>query len=87
MSSSSPVARRDGAGPRRGLSSQSKESENHFIHFFKDDKAAQTWTATRPGTSIITLEQGMALGRMKNTWQFGEGLAAAVTPSTHTSYM
>jgi len=58
----------------------------HFIHFFKDDKAAQAWTASRPGTSIITLEEGMALGRMKNAWQFGEGPETAVTLLTDVSY-
>jgi hypothetical protein len=46
----------------------------HFVHFFKDDEAARKWAATRPGTRVITLDQGLELGRIKNEWQFGEGL-------------
>jgi alkylmercury lyase len=46
----------------------------HFVHFFKDGEAARKWTATRPGTRVIALDQGLELGRMKNEWQFGEGL-------------
>jgi alkylmercury lyase len=45
----------------------------HFVFFFKDEAAGRTWTATHPGTQAITLEQGLALGRMKNEWQFGAG--------------
>jgi len=59
----------------------------HFIHFFRDEKAAQEWSMTHPGTSLITVEQGMELGRMKNAWQFGEEPKTAVTSSTHASYM
>jgi alkylmercury lyase len=59
----------------------------HFIHFFKDEEAARKWTASHPGTSVITLEQGMTLGRMKNEWQFGEGPETAVTPSTDAAYI
>jgi alkylmercury lyase len=59
----------------------------HFIHFFRDEEAAGKWTATHPGTSVITLDQGMELGRIKNAWQFGEGAATAVTPSPDGSYM
>lgn len=43
----------------------------HFIFFFKDEAAGKAWTSTHPGTQIITLEEGLALGRMKNEWQFG----------------
>jgi alkylmercury lyase len=59
----------------------------HFIHFFKDEEAARTRTATHPGTSIITVEQGMELGRMKDAWQFGDGAEGAVTPSADASYV
>ena len=59
----------------------------HFIHFFKDEGAAGKWTATHPGTSIITVKQGMELGRMKDAWQFGEGANTAVTRSIDASYM
>jgi alkylmercury lyase len=45
----------------------------HFVHFFKNDEAARKWAATRPGTRIISLDDGLQLGRMKNEWQFGEG--------------
>ena len=44
----------------------------HFVYFFKDEEAAREWTATRAGTHIITIDQGLELGRMKNKWQFGE---------------
>ena len=44
----------------------------HFIYFFKDGEAAREWTSTRPGTHVITIDEGMELGRMKNEWQFGE---------------
>jgi len=46
----------------------------HFVHFFRDDRAARKWAATHPGTHVITLDQGLELGRMKNEWQFGAGL-------------
>jgi alkylmercury lyase len=46
----------------------------HFVHFFKDEEAARKWAATRAGTHIITLDQGLELGRIKNEWQFGERL-------------
>jgi alkylmercury lyase len=46
----------------------------HFVHFFKDEEAARKWAATRPGTRIITLDQGLELGRIKNECQFGERL-------------
>lgn len=59
----------------------------HFINFFKDEEAARKWTAIHPGTSVITVEQGMELGRMKDAWQFGEGADTAVTPSIDASYM
>lgn len=45
-----------------------------FVHFFKDDEAARKWAATRPGTRVVTLDPGLELGRMKNEWQFGEGV-------------
>ena len=44
----------------------------HFVYFFKDEAAARDWTATRPGTYVISIDQGLELGRMKNDWQFGE---------------
>ena len=46
----------------------------HFVYFFKDRQAALKWTATHPGTQVITIDQGLELGRMKNEWQFGEVL-------------
>ena len=46
----------------------------HFVHFFRDDRAARKWAATHPDTHVITLDQGLELGRMKNEWQFGAGL-------------
>ena len=42
-----------------------------FVYFFKDEKAARKWAATRAGTQVITIDQGMELARMKNNWQFG----------------
>jgi len=42
-----------------------------FVYFFKDEKAARKWAATRAGTQVITINQGMELARMKNNWQFG----------------
>jgi hypothetical protein len=75
---------------RRDLESTRKDIVSafcHFIHFFKDEDAASKWTASRPGTSIITLDQAMALGRMKNAWQFGERADVAVTQSSHGAYM
>ena len=44
----------------------------HFVYFFKDQEAGLKWTATHPGTRVITIDQGLELGRMKNEWQFGE---------------
>ena len=44
----------------------------HFVYFFKDEEAALKWTASRLATGVITLDQGLALGRVKNQWQFGD---------------
>jgi len=44
----------------------------HFVYFFKDEEVALKWTATHPGIQVITIDQGLELGRMKNEWQFGE---------------
>ena len=44
----------------------------HFVHFFRNDEAAQKWAATRLGMRVISLDEGLELGRMKNEWQFGE---------------
>lgn len=44
----------------------------HFIHFFKDEVAARQWMANHPGTGVITIQEGLDLGRMRNEWRFGE---------------
>ena len=49
----------------------------HFVHFFRDRKAAKEWTSTRPGTHVISLEKGIELGHMKNEWQFGQRIPPA----------
>ena len=42
----------------------------HFVYFFKDQAAAEIWTAAHPGTLVVSVEQAMELGRIKNEWQF-----------------
>lgn len=38
----------------------------HFIHYFTSDESADAWTATRPGTFVLSLEDAQALA---DTWR------------------
>lgn len=46
----------------------------HYIHYLASPEAAAGWTATHPGTFVLTLEQAFELGRRKNAGQFAEVL-------------
>ncbi len=41
------------------------------IHFFAGPDVAEDWCATRPGTRVLTLDQGVELARLRNAAGFG----------------
>jgi hypothetical protein len=45
-----------------------------FIKELMPRLGGRKWTASRRGARVITLDQGLELGRMKNEWRFGEVL-------------
>jgi alkylmercury lyase len=42
-----------------------------FIHYFSSPGAAEEWTAERPGTFLISIEDGFDIGRRTNAAQWG----------------
>lgn len=46
----------------------------HFIHFFPSREAGESWTARRPGTFVLSIDDAYALGRRKNAAQYGGAL-------------
>jgi len=49
----------------------------NFIHFLASVEAADEWTRQRPGTFVISIEEGFEIGRRTNAAQLGEALRAA----------
>lgn len=47
----------------------------HFVHFFRDEPAARTWTARHQGTFALSVEEGFELGALTNRRRFGAALA------------
>jgi alkylmercury lyase len=50
----------------------------HFLLFFASETAVRTWTATHPGTFVLSIDEGLTLGRLRNEGTFG--LALGSTP-------
>ena len=46
----------------------------HFIHFFSSQEAGEVWTASRPGTFLLSVEDAFALGQLTNTRNFGDAI-------------
>lgn len=46
----------------------------HFVHFFRDAKAAEAWVSRHPGTFLLSLDEAFALGRVTNARNFGRAL-------------
>jgi alkylmercury lyase len=46
----------------------------NFIHFFASPQAAEKWTAKRPHTFVISIEDAFEIGRRTNAAQWGEAL-------------
>ncbi len=38
----------------------------HFIHFFTSREAGEEWVAEHPGTLLLSVEEGLEVGRMRN---------------------
>ena len=49
----------------------------NLIHYFSSPEAAEEWTEERPGTFVISIEQGFEIGRRTNAAQLAEALHAA----------
>ena len=48
----------------------------HFVHFFRDRKAAERWIAGHPDTFLISLEAAFDLGRRVNAARYRDSSAA-----------
>ena len=46
----------------------------NFIHFFSSSEDAERWTAERPSTFVISIEDAFEIGRRTNAAQLGEPL-------------
>lgn len=42
----------------------------HFVHFFHDRAAGARWTATHPGTFLLSLEEAYTVGRRVNSARY-----------------
>lgn len=49
----------------------------NFIHYLASPDAAEQWTAERPGTFVISIEEAFEIGRRTNAGQLGDALRAA----------
>ena len=47
-----------------------------FIHFFVSPQAAEKWTATRPHTFVLSIEDAFEIGRRSNAAQWGDALGS-----------
>jgi alkylmercury lyase len=45
-----------------------------FIHFFASPQAAEKWTAKRPHTFVVSIEDAFEIGRRTNAAQWGDAL-------------
>lgn len=50
----------------------------HFVHFFISHETGRAWTARHPGTFLLSVEDGYALGQLTNARNFGEALTTPV---------
>lgn len=64
--------------PDRRFDQNVIDSFCHFVHFFQSPAAGEKWTARHPGTFLLSVDEAFALGRLTNTRNFGEALAASV---------
>ncbi len=44
----------------------------NLIHYFASPRAAERWTAERPGTFVVSIEDAFEIGRRTNAAQWGE---------------
>jgi hypothetical protein len=65
--------------PNRRFDQNVIESFCHFVHFFQTSQAGDEWTGRHPGTFLLSVEEAFTLGRLTNTRNFGDALAAHVT--------
>lgn len=64
--------------PDRRFDQNVIDSFCHFVHFFQSPAAGEKWTARHPGTFLLSVDEAFTLGRLTNTRNFGEALAASV---------
>jgi alkylmercury lyase len=60
--------------PDRKFDADVIQSFCHFVHFFVSEQAGQAWTASHPGTFLISLDGAFELGRIVNGLNFPVGL-------------
>lgn len=51
----------------------------HFVHFFRDVKAAEGWLSRHAGTFLLSLDEAFELGHLTNIRNFGLALQSAVS--------
>ncbi|MGA6949052.1 MAG: organomercurial lyase, partial [Solirubrobacterales bacterium] len=63
--------------PEKGFDADVVHSFCDFVYFFASPDAAATWTAERPGTFPLTVEDVYRLGQLTNRASFGAALGAS----------
>lgn len=64
--------------PERRFDQNVIDSFCHFVHFFQTSQAGEEWTGRHPGTFLLSVQEAFTLGRLTNTRNFGDALAALV---------
>jgi hypothetical protein len=64
--------------PERRFDQNVIDSFCHFVHFFQTSQAGEEWMGRHPGTFLLSVQEAFTLGRITNTRNFGDALAALV---------
>lgn len=64
--------------PERRFDQNVIDSFCHFVHFFQTSQAGEEWMGRHPGTFLLSVQEAFTLGRITNTRNFGDALAAHV---------
>jgi alkylmercury lyase len=60
--------------PDRDFDADVIQSFCHFVHFFASREAGEAWTASHPGTFLLSLDEAFELGRLVNALNFPSAL-------------
>ena len=65
--------------PEQQFDANVLQSFCHFVHFFASPDAAASWTAARPGTFSLSIDDAYRLGKLTNRASFGAALGESST--------